>query len=103
MLSNKEQNQPEIEDMFYEVANDVVEILCRKNHDYGDSFFEQYRRFGDISTAIRLHDKLNRIEKLTNLDAKVNDESIEDTLLDIAGYAILTLVSKKRLKFLKCN
>ncbi|WP_289687394.1 nucleotide modification associated domain-containing protein [Lactobacillus intestinalis] len=36
--------------------------------------------------------KYNRIEHLiTNNELKENDESLEDTLLDMAGYSILAL------------
>lgn len=83
--------------LYHKIANEIAETLSRKNHDYGDSFHEVYSKFGDISTFIRLSDKLNRYETLLTKDAKVN-ESIEDVLRDIAGYCILTLVSKERLK-----
>lgn len=47
--------------------------------------------------AIRLEDKLNRFKKLglNNLEAQVNDESIEDTLLDLANYAIMTVIEMR--------
>ncbi|WP_289687034.1 nucleotide modification associated domain-containing protein [Lactobacillus intestinalis] len=39
-----------------------------------------------------MSDKYNRIEHLiTNNELKENDESLEDTLLDMAGYSILAL------------
>lgn len=42
--------------------------------------------------GIRLSDKYNRIEHLiTHHELKENDESLEDTLLDMAGYSILGL------------
>ncbi|WP_302582807.1 nucleotide modification associated domain-containing protein [Lactobacillus intestinalis] len=42
--------------------------------------------------GVRLSDKYNRIEHLiTNNELKENDESLEDTLLDMAGYSILAL------------
>ena len=76
------------------ITAQLADTLKRKNHDYGDSFAKIYKKRGDISTLIRLEDKLNRFETLINKDRKVNDESIEDTLLDMAGYCILTLVQK---------
>ena len=42
---------------------------------------------------IRLSDKLNRFKKLSkNGDAKVADESIRDTLIDLANYALMTIL-----------
>lgn len=44
--------------------------------------------------CIRLADKLNRLESLTlnNNEQKVSDESIVDTLMDLANYSIMTLI-----------
>ena len=41
-----------------------------------------------------MYDKLNRLYSLTRTDIKqmVSDEKIEDTLLDLANYAILTII-----------
>lgn len=44
-----------------------------------------------------MDDKLNRLSTLIQKDAKVN-ESIEDTIMDIAGYAILTLIELRKSK-----
>lgn len=42
---------------------------------------------------IRLSDKLNRFKMLSKgKDALVNDESIRDTLIDLANYAIMTIM-----------
>ena len=42
---------------------------------------------------IRLSDKLNRFKMLSKgRDALVNDESIRDTLVDLANYAIMTIM-----------
>lgn len=74
----------------------LAETLKAKNADYGDSFGMLYAKYGDASTAIRLTDKLNRFENLIKHKNLVGDESINDTLLDIAGYAILTLIQKQK-------
>ena len=39
-----------------------------------------------------MEDKLNRARTLTKNTALVNNEKIEDTLLDLANYAILTVL-----------
>ncbi|WP_202970047.1 DUF1599 domain-containing protein [Caenibacillus caldisaponilyticus] len=90
-------DQPDNPSLFRQIANEIADILERKNHDYGDSFGELYREFGDISSAIRLTDKLKRFRTLIDKERRVDDESIEDTLRDIAGYAILTLVEKRKM------
>jgi len=80
---------------FRKIALSIAETLEKKNHDYGDSFSKLYREFGDLSAVIRLTDKLERFKSLINNKQKVSDESIDDTLMDLAGYAILTIIARK--------
>lgn len=77
------------------ICNSLNDLYRRKNADYGDSFGKQYAEYGIVSSAIRLEDKLNRFKNLIKNEAKVKDETIEDTLLDLANYAIMTLVELK--------
>lgn len=70
------------------------EIYEKKNHDYGDSFHETFLEEGFAMSRIRLSDKLSRFKTLSR-DAsmqKVQDESIRDTLMDLANYAIMTIL-----------
>jgi len=69
-------------------------VYERKNHDYGDSFHDTFVEEGMAMARIRLSDKLNRFKKLSKVgsEQKVNDESIRDTLLDLANYAIMTVM-----------
>ena len=47
--------------------------------------------------CIRIGDKLNRLKTLVRgQEQQVSDESITDTLMDLAGYAILSLVEIKK-------
>lgn len=76
------------------------EFICRmlnkiyeqKNHDYGDSFHISFEEEGMAMPRIRLGDKFNRFKALTRApeERQVADESILDTLLDMANYAIMT-------------
>jgi hypothetical protein len=68
-------------------------IYERKNADYGDSFHKTFLEEGMAMARIRLTDKLERFKKLTkSKDQQVKDESIRDTLLDLANYAIMTVM-----------
>jgi hypothetical protein len=79
-----------------EVANEVRDLLKRKNADYGDSFSVQYAKYGVLSGLIRMDDKMSRLATLTKGHTDSVGESIEDTLADLAGYAILTLVELRK-------
>lgn len=78
-----------------EIVTNMNEMYKSKNEDYGDSFDKSLDKFGLLSSLIRLTDKMNRFEQLIDNDSKVNDESIEDTLLDMANYAIMTVMWKR--------
>ena len=78
------------------LTEDLHDLYVRKNADYGDSF-RKVRE--DIPNAIlvRLSDKMNRLKTLMTKpedEQKVMDESIDDTLMDIANYALLELVER---------
>lgn len=44
-----------------------------------------------------MEDKLNRARTLSTKDALVNDEKIRDTLLDLANYAIISVIELDKL------
>ena len=68
-------------------------IYARKNADYGDSFGKTFEEEGFAMSRIRLSDKLNRFKTLSRgAEQKVNDESIRDTLMDLANYALMTVL-----------
>jgi Nucleotide modification associated domain 1 len=70
--------------------------LIAKNADYGDSYAKSVDKRGPVITLVRLEDKLHRLERLLDSSALV-EESIDDTLLDIAGYALLELERRQRI------
>ena len=70
----------------------------RKNNDYGDAAYQGYKKFGDYYFMVQLHNKYQRLESLTigNKTQQVKEESIDDTLLDMANYAVMYLESRHR-------
>jgi hypothetical protein len=75
-----------------ELLDNLHELYINKNHDYGDSVHDTYIKYGLTSFLVRLEDKLNRARTLSNKEALINDEKINDTLLDMANYAILAVM-----------
>jgi len=76
---------------YKKTIKELFKLYKKKNHDYGNSFHNIYKRFGLLTSIIRLSDKLERLETLMITKNKV-DESIKDTLKDLANYSILTLI-----------
>jgi len=89
-------NIPELESVVRHarVCTELNELYKRKNADYGDSFHKSYEEWGLTMAAIRLGDKYNRFSSLVHKggDSLVKDESIRDTLIDLANYAIMTVM-----------
>lgn len=77
---------------FKDIAKGMIATYVRKNHDYGNSFDKSLDKFGLVASVVRIGDKMNRIESLVQKEAMVQDESIRDTLLDMANYAIMTVM-----------
>lgn len=77
---------------FKDLTGKMCETYIRKNHDYGNSFDKSLDKFGLVASVVRIGDKMNRIESLVQKKAMVQDESIRDTLLDMASYCVMTIM-----------
>lgn len=78
--------------IFLDYLESMKDLYLKKNHDYGDSVSKTFDEYGLTSFLVRMDDKMNRIKTLNKIqDAAVRGEKIEDTLLDLANYAILAL------------
>lgn len=85
-----EEDRDPSEARFEEIALSLSDLYSKKNPVYGNSFERSLKKYGKISGLTRISDKFNRLEKIiTNPDIETNDESLEDTLLDLASYCIM--------------
>ena len=76
-----------------DICKEINALYAMKNHDYGDSFHQTFIEEGMAMARIRLGDKFSRFKTLSRSgEQKVNDESIRDTLIDLANYAIMTVL-----------
>lgn len=76
-------------DAFDKITDELKDTYVKKNHDYGNSFDKSIDKFGLTAAVVRMNDKMERLSSLINKDAKVN-ESIRDTVMDLANYCIMT-------------
>ena len=76
------------------IANQMTDLYARKNRDYGNSFDKSMDKFGLVVAAIRIGDKVNRLQSLVAKrgEAEVKDESLADTFMDLACYSIMTML-----------
>lgn len=91
---------------FHQILRNMGEVHDRKNSDYANSDTDRYKNFRLCEMAgisafdgclTRLSDKFARVMNLAEKARRdegpaVRDESIEDTLLDMANYAVIALI-----------
>ena len=99
-ILNKENLEPKIHECsstedaktFKSITDKMCDIYKQKNSDYGNSFSNLFKECGMTYAYGHMAEKLERVKSLMKDDAKVNGESMRDSLLDLANYAILTIM-----------
>ena len=85
------------EELFEKITKDMLDLYKRKNADYGGSISSTYKTFGMTAFLVRMQDKINRCISLEQKkESKVLDEKIDDTLIDLANYAILAIIERRK-------
>lgn len=78
--------------MHADLCAQMHELCVEKNKRYGDSFSKTVQYYGLISALTRMSDKWNRIETIILGRADESaDESLVDSLTDLANYCIMTV------------
>ncbi len=92
---------------FNEIVTEMVELHDRKNRDYaGSEYLSNFlmcEKYIGIPAwkgcLIRLSDKMSRIMNIARTgEISVSDETITDTLMDLAVYAIVTRILYENFK-----
>ena len=75
------------------VCQELTETYEKKNADYGNSFENSLDKHGMIAGIVRMDDKMSRLISLNSKNEQlVLDESMRDTLMDLANYAIMSVM-----------
>lgn len=82
---------------FRSIVNEMADLYEKKNSNYGDSFGQLFEELGPTAGLVPLWNKLHRATSLIKGD-KNNFESLEDTLKDLACYAIMNLIEMEAQK-----
>lgn len=78
---------------FKNITDQMTDTFIRKNHDYGNSFFDSLNEEEDLGPArYAIGNKWRRFKQLSMSGDALVDESIEDTLLDMANYCVMSLI-----------
>lgn len=96
-VANETVKKEKIQNKHEDICKELNKIYKKKNADYGDSFHLSYLDEGMAMPRVRLGDKYRRFCQLTKSgEQNVKDESVRDTLLDLANYAIMTVMEIDR-------
>ncbi len=98
---------PDFDSLLAEMAT----IHKAKNHDYSNpedkDYYSNFRECEELGIEawrgiiVRMSDKWKRIKRLSQRDAAVKDETIEDTLIDLANYSLLCILVRRLWKELE--
>ena len=77
------------------ILNELRNIMMKKQEDYGPLNIALAPGGAMNGLRVRMYDKLARLNNLADKDATPNYESIEDTLIDLANYAIIGLLVQR--------
>jgi len=77
------------------ILNELRSIMLRKQEDYGPLNISHAPGGAMNGLRVRMHDKLARLNNLSNKGDTPNFESLEDTLIDLANYAIIGLLVQR--------
>ena len=78
------------------ICQELKSVYQRKNERYGDSYAKLRKELGHDSILYRVGDKYHRLQQLLrNPWLSHEDESIDDTLMDLANYCIMELVERR--------
>lgn len=85
----------EFEEDAQKIYDELLAILVKKQIDYGP--FNIWNAPGGATNGlmVRMSDKLERLKNLIYKQIKPNNESLEDSFVDIANYAIISLMVQR--------
>jgi hypothetical protein len=82
-------------DDLYIIHNELAIIMLKKHEDYGPLNISGAPGGAMNGLRVRMYDKLARLNNLIDTGDTPNYESIEDTLIDLANYAIIGLLVQR--------
>lgn len=81
-------------EQFKEITKQMATVQELKAEDYGDTYAEMFDEYGMQYGVIMMEQKLKRIKSVLNRK-NINFESLDDSLLDLANYAILFMIEER--------
>lgn len=86
MLTDTKLEETEFRDDALAIACEHIDLLCRKQADYGP---HNIANMGRAGLLVRMNDKMERLKHLMFSGAKPTNEAVIDTLRDLSNYALI--------------
>lgn len=83
-----------LDDAYREVCGQLTDMFIKKHKDYGKGNILSIQELG---IAFRISEKIERLKNLLITKREPNNESIEETWLDISVYAIIAILFRRGL------
>ena len=74
------------------VLDEMRDVMIGKQHDYGPG---NIMDFGDFGVLVRANDKMARLRNLYKSGEAPRHESVDDTWLDLANYAVIAMMVRR--------
>ena len=75
---------------FQHVAQQMIDLQDKISKDYGNAYFENLDEEDLAAARIAIGNKWRRFKNLSKQGKAEIDEKLEDTLIDLAAYALMT-------------
>ena len=81
-----------LDEAFVRVCQELLVMFKKKHKDYGKG---NILDMGELGIAFRISEKFNRIKHLLMQGKKPENESVEESWIDIAVYAVIAVLLKR--------
>ena len=88
-MASKTASKQYLDEAFQEVCDEMVKTFIQKHKDYGKG---NILDTGELGILFRSNDKLRRLQNLLTAGKNPENESLDDSWMDIAVYAVIALL-----------
>ena len=81
-----------LEEAFEVIAAEMEEVFVKKHKDYGKG---NILDTGELGIAFRINDKLNRLKNILQSGKCPQNESLDDSWMDIGVYAVIAMMYRR--------
>lgn len=82
-----------LDDAFSDVNTEMLEMFLKKHKDYGKG---NILANGELGIAMRVSEKVERTKHLLVSQQTPTNESLEETWIDIAVYAVIAVLFRRK-------